>query len=118
MSNPKSSTDVNLKSSVNERISFPVNERAILPSENSNLSALQGIAVHGNAPRRTGNAQIIKRKLAGFVGFANLPNQWHRKSVRKGFNFNIMVVGTSYSNMNSNFKAHFCEVNLGLGNQL
>lgn len=27
------------------------------------------------------------------MGFANLPNQWHRKSVRKGFNFNVMVVG-------------------------
>ncbi|KAF2857543.1 cell division control protein 3/GTP binding protein [Piedraia hortae CBS 480.64] len=38
---------------------------------------------------------IIRRKLTGYVGFANLPNQWHRKSVRKGFNFNVMVVGES-----------------------
>ncbi|KAL1305328.1 hypothetical protein AAFC00_002228 [Neodothiora populina] len=38
---------------------------------------------------------IVRRKLTGFVGFANLPNQWHRKSVRKGFNFNVMVVGES-----------------------
>ncbi|RKF80941.1 Cell division control protein 3 [Golovinomyces cichoracearum] len=38
---------------------------------------------------------IIRRKITGYVGFANLPNQWHRKSVRKGFNFNIMVVGES-----------------------
>lgn len=38
---------------------------------------------------------IVRRKLTGYVGFANLPNQWHRKSVRKGFNFNVMVVGTS-----------------------
>ena len=36
---------------------------------------------------------IVRRKLTGYVGFANLPNQWHRKSVRKGFNFNTMVVG-------------------------
>ena len=36
---------------------------------------------------------VVRRKLAGYVGFANLPNQWHRKSVRKGFNFNVMVVG-------------------------
>jgi septin 7 len=34
---------------------------------------------------------IVRRKLTGYVG---LPNQWHRKSVRKGFNFNVMVVGT------------------------
>lgn len=39
--------------------------------------------------------QIIKRKLNGFVGFANLPKQWHRKSVRRGFNFNFMAVGES-----------------------
>ncbi|KAI4716790.1 septin-7 [Aureobasidium sp. EXF-10727] len=38
---------------------------------------------------------IVRRKLTGFVGFANLPNQWHRKSVRKGFSFNVMVVGES-----------------------
>lgn len=34
--------------------------------------------------------------MTGYVGFANLPNQWHRKSVRKGFNFNVMVVGMLY----------------------
>ena len=38
---------------------------------------------------------IVRRKLTGYVGFANLPNQWHRKSVRKGFHFNVMVVGTT-----------------------
>ncbi|KAI0191614.1 Septin-domain-containing protein [Astrocystis sublimbata] len=37
------------------------------------------------------NKNIVRRKLTGYVGFANLPNQWHRKSVRKGFNFNVMV---------------------------
>jgi septin 7 len=40
---------------------------------------------------------IVRRKLTGYVGFANLPNQWHRKSVRKGFNFNVMVVGMFFS---------------------
>lgn len=38
---------------------------------------------------------VVRRKLTGYVGFANLPNQWHRKSVRKGFSFNVMVVGMS-----------------------
>lgn len=32
---------------------------------------------------------------AGYVGFANLPNQVHRKSVKKGFEFTLMVVGKS-----------------------
>ena len=40
---------------------------------------------------------VVRRKLTGYVGFANLPNQWHRKSVRKGFNFNVMVVGKGIS---------------------
>ena len=39
-------------------------------------------------------SSIIRKKLMGFVGFANLPNQVHRKSVRKGFQFTAMVVGT------------------------
>lgn len=40
-------------------------------------------------------SSIIRRKLTSYVGFANLPNQWHRKSIKKGFNLNIMVVGES-----------------------
>ncbi|KAL2153209.1 hypothetical protein VTH82DRAFT_4364 [Thermothelomyces myriococcoides] len=47
------------------------------------------------APPASDNKNIVRRKLTGYVGFANLPNQWHRKSVRKGFNFNVMVVGES-----------------------
>jgi septin 7 len=45
------------------------------------------------AQQAADNKNIVRRKLTGYVGFANLPNQWHRKSVRKGFNFNVMVVG-------------------------
>lgn len=45
------------------------------------------------APAANDARNIVRRKLTGYVGFANLPNQWHRKSVRKGFNFNVMVVG-------------------------
>ena len=46
---------------------------------------------------------IIRKKLGGYVGFANLPNQVHRKSVRKGFQFTAMVVGTRLS-------SHSCHV--------
>ncbi|KAI9342065.1 Septin-domain-containing protein [Zopfochytrium polystomum] len=38
---------------------------------------------------------IVKKKLNGLVGFHNLPNQVHRKSIKKGFHFTIMVVGES-----------------------
>ncbi|KAI7872365.1 Septin-domain-containing protein [Spinellus fusiger] len=38
---------------------------------------------------------VVRKKLQGYVGFANLPNQVHRKSVKKGFQFTAMVVGES-----------------------
>lgn len=44
-----------------------------------------------------GMSNVIRKKLMGYVGFANLPNQVHRKSVRKGFQFTAMVVGQSSS---------------------
>lgn len=37
----------------------------------------------------------MSKKLDGYVGFANLPNQVHRASVKRGFDFTIMVVGES-----------------------
>ncbi|OMH85837.1 Cell division control protein 3 [Zancudomyces culisetae] len=37
--------------------------------------------------------KVAKKKLQGYVGFANYPNQVHRRSVKKGFNFTLMVVG-------------------------
>ena len=50
-------------------------------------------------PSGQGNASaqalssVVRKKLMGYVGFANLPNQVHRKSVKKGFQFTTMVVG-------------------------
>ncbi|RNA08906.1 septin-7-like isoform X5 [Brachionus plicatilis] len=44
----------------------------------------------------THSSSISKTKnLDGYVGFANLPNQVYRKSVKKGFEFNLMVIGES-----------------------
>ncbi|KAK1805358.1 hypothetical protein P4O66_019190 [Electrophorus voltai] len=36
-----------------------------------------------------------QKNLDGYVGFANLPNQVYRKSVKRGFEFTLMVVGES-----------------------
>uniref|UniRef100_A0A4W5PQS9 Septin n=1 Tax=Hucho hucho TaxID=62062 RepID=A0A4W5PQS9_9TELE len=36
-----------------------------------------------------------QKLLEGYVGFANLPNQVYRKSVKRGFEFTLMVVGES-----------------------
>lgn len=38
-----------------------------------------------------------QRNLEGYVGFANLPNQVYRKSVKRGFEFTLMVVGKSHN---------------------
>ncbi|ORX70716.1 Septin [Linderina pennispora] len=37
----------------------------------------------------------IKKKMNGYVGFSNYPNQVHRRSIKRGFNFTLMVVGES-----------------------
>ena len=71
-----------------------VGRNSPLPSYSGDQSSMES----GRDARMTPQMQnemknIVRKRLTGFVGFANLPNQWHRKSVRKGFNFNIMVVG-------------------------
>ena len=41
-----------------------------------------------------GQCRVAQQKnLEGYVGFANLPNQVYRKSVKRGFEFTLMVVG-------------------------
>uniref|UniRef100_A0A8B9CL97 Septin 2 n=1 Tax=Anser brachyrhynchus TaxID=132585 RepID=A0A8B9CL97_9AVES len=40
-----------------------------------------------------GGENFTNPETPGYVGFANLPNQVHRKSVKKGFEFTLMVVG-------------------------
>ncbi|CAO1363369.1 unnamed protein product [Diamesa hyperborea] len=42
-----------------------------------------------------GGKQFSNIETPGYVGFANLPNQVHRKSVKKGFEFTLMIVGES-----------------------
>ncbi|KAF7985269.1 hypothetical protein HWV62_6405 [Athelia sp. TMB] len=64
-------------------------------SRNGDVSPSNGYA-HSSTPSLGPSApasNVIRKKLMGYVGFANLPNQVHRKSVRKGFQFTAMVVG-------------------------
>ena len=73
----------------------PYNERTNPMSPSAQIAAQ---TVSSKDPKAAAQAasdmrNVVRRKLTGYVGFANLPNQWHRKSVRKGFNFNVMVVG-------------------------
>ncbi|KAI9471120.1 Cell division control protein 3 [Coemansia sp. RSA 989] len=44
---------------------------------------------------QTAGAGASKKKMNGYVGFSNYPNQVHRRSVKRGFNFTLMVVGES-----------------------
>ncbi|ATY60982.1 cell division control protein 3 [Cordyceps militaris CM01] len=75
----------------------PANGKLDIPADfakGDNPSNPASVDVSISAPAQD-TRNIVRRKLTGYVGFANLPNQWHRKSVRKGFNFNVMVVGES-----------------------
>lgn len=57
---------------------------------------VEALTINGNEgqvlPERP-NLKIVKRQITNYVGFANLPKQWHRKSIRNGFNFNVLCVG-------------------------
>mmetsp|Transcript_6215 Transcript_6215/g.6149 ORF Transcript_6215/g.6149 Transcript_6215/m.6149 type:complete len:449 (+) Transcript_6215:113-1459(+) len=63
--------------------------------ENQAPQAYENTAKQNSIEDIQQDLKIIKRKLNGYVGFANLPKQWHRKSVRRGFTLNIMVAGES-----------------------
>lgn len=66
-------------------------------TENAGITAggpTQGDVV-GQALPEQPDLKVIRRQISGFVGFANLPKQWHRKSIRRGFNFNLMCVSQS-----------------------
>uniref|UniRef100_A0A667ZI33 Septin n=1 Tax=Myripristis murdjan TaxID=586833 RepID=A0A667ZI33_9TELE len=52
------------------------------------LSLGKMTAMYGFGPQQ-------QKNLEGYVGFANLPNQVYRKSVKRGFEFTLMVVGES-----------------------
>ena len=80
----------------NGKPTSPISERTNPVSPSAQIAAQ---TVSSKDPKAAAQAasdmrNVVRRKLTGYVGFANLPNQWHRKSVRKGFNFNVMVVGT------------------------
>ncbi|XP_070178246.1 protein peanut-like [Littorina saxatilis] len=52
-----------------------------------------------------------RKELEGYVGFANLPNQVYRKSVKKGFEFTLMVVGECFLRCSLRFRiARFCRL--------
>ncbi|CAF0823378.1 unnamed protein product [Adineta steineri] len=53
-------------------------------------------AVTRSQQKDTNGAQFSSSETtASFVGFANLPNQVHRKIAKRGFEFTLMVVGES-----------------------
>lgn len=57
------------------------------------------LAHHHNTNTSSSNPQSTHHTkteiIDGYVGFANLPNQVYRKSVKRGFEFTLMVVGES-----------------------
>lgn len=62
------------------------------------INKLNQVISNGTAPATNGNVNGMNskvRNLDGYVGFANLPNQVYRKSVKKGFEFNLMIIGES-----------------------
>lgn len=67
-------------------------ESSIEPIENKEKLLKTDQSINGKS-----NDRKVK-KLDGYVGFANLPNQVYRKAVKKGFEFTLMVVGKFFIN--------------------
>lgn len=65
----------------------------IRTNENENFKKLPDPSDLGQTISNQPDLKIVRRKINGYVGFANLPKQWHRKSIRRGFNLNILCVG-------------------------
>ncbi|KAL8591720.1 Septin-7 [Nucella lapillus] len=65
---------------------------AILKEKDSNQAAAE---MDKDRERERKYVGETRKELEGYVGFANLPNQVYRKSVKKGFEFTLIVVGES-----------------------
>lgn len=59
--------------------------------EHTEEDSIQGHVVNSSLGLPEPN--VIHRKLTSFVGFANLPQQWQKKSIKQGFSLNLLVVG-------------------------
>ncbi|CCK72358.1 septin CDC3 KNAG_0J02790 [Huiozyma naganishii CBS 8797] len=70
-------------------------------------------------PPQPASLKIVNRQITGYVGFANLPKQWHRKSVRRGFNLNVLCVGRTglgkTTLINSLFNENFSDTGVRSG---
>lgn len=73
--------------------SLPVSSTDI--SKKSSNGVSDATASKNSATSSSPVTSSKQRSLDGYVGFANLPNQVYRKSVKKGFEFNLMVIGES-----------------------
>ena len=74
-----------------------VNANGVAANNASNHSPIKNspAVINGTAAAVAAANLSKQRNLDGYVGFANLPNQVYRKSVKKGFEFNLMVIGES-----------------------
>ncbi|KAM4727670.1 septin-2 isoform 2-T2 [Anableps anableps] len=87
--------EVSAKSALHRLLVFPFS----VPPSYSSPPSLLGTVVQGGKKMSQADkmkqGQFTNPETPGYVGFANLPNQVHRKSVKKGFEFTLMVVGES-----------------------
>lgn len=78
----------------------------------SNLESIQNLNLEYKKDsiilERSFNCSNDFAKVVKNVGFANLPNQLHRKAVRRGFVFNLMITGSPGLGKSTFINALFC----------
>lgn len=65
------------------------------PTSSNTIQSQSNNPKEGQIIPEQSDIKIIHRQISGYVGFANLPKQWHRKSIKNGFNLNLLCVGKS-----------------------
>lgn len=95
VTNPVDNADGVASSEVKVEESSQVSERTSVVNGHGSdaVSESETAQLSGQVLPKQPELKVLMHKISGYVGFANLPKQWHRKSIRRGFSLNLLCVG-------------------------
>ncbi|CAH8433515.1 unnamed protein product [Schistosoma rodhaini] len=100
------SVDHKVQDSSTQKPNGDLNHRPVMACNDTNRFGPQN-NTYNNSSGSMSKA-LPTNRLVTKVGFANLPNQIHRKAVRRGFVFNLMITGSSGLGKSTFINSLFC----------
>ncbi|XP_071850271.1 septin-2-like isoform X1 [Apostichopus japonicus] len=88
-------SSTNFSRSTPLRSTWATSRPALPPKPAKSLTELEKYDVSSTVTEEPARSKEYPTGSREFIGFATLPDQVHRKSVKKGFEFTLMVVGES-----------------------